>query len=70
MPDMKEAACHLVEVCLFIRRDHNTDDFMRNLCEALNGVCEAIGEGDGVGYVHGDGRFVALSGVKWRSTDV
>ena len=62
--NLRSAACGLVEVCVSVRRDGNTDEFMAHLCEAMNAICELIGEGDAVGYVQSGGRFTFLGGVK------
>jgi hypothetical protein len=64
MSDFRTAACHLVEICVSVRRDENTDEFMECLCEAMNNICELVGEGDAIGYLVGSGRFVAVSGFK------
>lgn len=60
----RQAACHLVEVLLWTRRDGNTDEHMGHLAEAMNAICELIGEGDAVGYVQSRGVFNLVSGVK------
>jgi hypothetical protein len=58
--NIKLAACRLVEFAMVVRRDGNTDEFMERLGEAMNGVCQALGERDAIGYKTDEGAFLLV----------
>ena len=64
MGDFRAAACQLLGVCVSVRRNGNTDEFMERLCEAMNGICELVGERDAIAYLEAQGRFVVVSGFQ------